>query len=42
MQALKDEKGRDNILPRLMATSDSSDLLFQEELQKYEPFKVRE
>ena len=40
-EALKVEKNKDNILPRIMAVSGSYDRLFAEELKKYEPLKVR-
>lgn len=39
-EALKVEKNKDNILPRIMAVSGSYDRLFTEELKKYEPLKV--
>ena len=39
-EALKVEKNKDNILPRIMAVSGSYDRLFAEELKKYEPLKV--
>ena len=35
------EKNKDNILPRVMAVSGSYDKLFAQELQKYDPLKVR-
>ena len=40
MQALKEEKARDNVLPRLMASGDSPDALFREEIKKYDPLVV--
>ena len=39
-EALKVEKNRDNILPRIMAMSSGYDALFREELRKYEALKV--
>lgn len=39
-EALKVEKNKDNILPRIMAVSGSYDRLFAEELKKYDPLKV--
>jgi programmed cell death 6-interacting protein len=39
-EALKVEKNKDNILPRIMAISGSYDKLFAEELKKYDPLKV--
>ena len=39
-EALKVEKNKDNILPRIMAVSGAYDRLFTEELKKYEPLKV--
>ena len=40
-EALKVEKNKDNILPRIMAVSGSYDKLFAEELKKYDPLRVR-
>ena len=40
VQALKEEKARDNVLPRLMASGDSPDALFREEIKKYDPLVV--
>ncbi|KAK9909798.1 hypothetical protein WJX75_007558 [Coccomyxa subellipsoidea] len=40
-EALKVEKNKDNILPRIMAVSGSYDKLFAEELKKYEPLKAQ-
>ena len=40
-EALKVEKNKDNILPRIMAAGGQHDKLFAEELKKYEPLKVR-
>jgi hypothetical protein len=40
-EALKDLKGRDNILPKLMAAgSSNTDALFERELKKYDPIKA--
>ncbi len=39
-EALKVEKNKDNILPRIMAVSGSYDKLFAEELKKYDSLKV--
>ena len=38
---LKEEKARDNVLPRLMASGDAADALFREEIRKYDPLVVR-
>eukprot|EP00899_Mesostigma_viride_P016596 jgi/Mesvir1/24938/Mv16914-RA.2 len=38
-EALQEMKQKDNILPRLMSTSESYDALFQQELKKYEPLR---
>lgn len=41
-EALKVERNKDNLLPKLMANaSQSPDALFKEEIKKYEPLKVR-
>jgi hypothetical protein len=40
-EALKVEKNKDNILPRIMAAGGQHDRLFAEELKKYEPLKAR-
>ena len=40
-EALKVEKNKDNILPRIMAAGGSHDKLFAEEMRKYEPLKAR-
>ncbi|CAL8461578.1 g1109 [Coccomyxa elongata] len=40
-EALKVEKNKDNILPRIMAVSGSYDKLFAEELKKYDPLKAQ-
>lgn len=40
-EGLKQEKSKDNILPKLMACSGSPDSLFDQELKKYDPLKVR-
>lgn len=40
-EALKVEKNKDNILPRIMAVSGSYDRLFADELKKYQPLKVQ-
>ncbi len=39
-EALKVEKNRDNILPRIMASSGNYDALFREEISKYDKLKV--
>ena len=39
-EALKEERNRDNILPKLMANSGRSDNIFTEELKKYDELKV--
>ena len=39
-EGLKQEKNKDNILPKLMASSGSPDSLFATELRKYDPLKV--
>lgn len=39
-EALKVEKNRDNILPRIMSSSGSYDSLFREEIRKYDKLKV--
>lgn len=39
-EALKEERNRDNILPKLMATSGRSDNIFAEEIKKYDELKV--
>ena len=39
-EALKVEKNRDNILPRIMSSSGSYDALFREEIRKYDKLKV--
>eukprot|EP00775_Hariotina_reticulata_P008073 gene8073-8268_t len=40
-EALKELKGRDNILPKLMAAgSSNTDALFERELKKYDPIKA--
>ena len=39
-EALKVEKNKDNILPRIMAAGGSHDKLFAEEMKKYEPLKA--
>ena len=39
-EALKVEKNRDNILPRIMSSSGSYDGLFREEIRKYDKLKV--
>lgn len=39
-EALKVEKNRDNILPRIMASSGGYDALFKEEIRKYDKLKV--
>ena len=41
-EALKVEKNRDNILPRIMASSGNYDALFREEIRKYDKLKVLE
>ena len=40
-EALKEERNRDNILPKLMASSGRSDNIFVEEIKKYDELKVR-
>jgi hypothetical protein len=40
-EALKVEKNKDNILPRIMAAGGQHDRLFAEELKQYEPLKAR-
>lgn len=39
-EALKEERNKDNILPKLMASSGRSDSIFTEELKKYDELKV--
>ena len=39
-EALKVEKNRDNILPRIMSISGNYDALFREEIAKYDKLKV--
>ena len=39
-EALKEERNRDNILPKLMASSGRSDNIFVEEIKKYDELKV--
>jgi len=39
-EALKEERNRDNILPKLMASSGRSDNIFTDELKKYDELKV--
>lgn len=39
-EALKEERNRDNILPKLMASSGRSDKIFNDELKKYDELKV--
>lgn len=39
-EALKEERNRDNILPKLMASSGRSDNIFTEELKKYDELKA--
>ena len=39
-EALKVEKNRDNILPRIMSSSGNYDSLFREEIRKYDKLKV--
>lgn len=39
-EALKVEKNRDNILPRIMSVSGGYDSLFREEIKKYDQLKV--
>lgn len=39
-EALKEERNRDNILPKLMASSGRSDNIFIEEIKKYDELKV--
>ena len=39
-EALKVEKNRDNILPRIMSSSGNYDGLFREEMRKYDKLKV--
>lgn len=39
-EALKVEKNRDNILPRIMSSSGNYDSLFRDEIQKYDKLKV--
>ena len=40
-EALKEERNRDNILPKLMASSGRSDNIFAEEIKKYDEHKAR-
>lgn len=39
-EALKVEKNRDNILPRIMSISGNYDALFRDEISKYDKLKV--
>lgn len=39
-EALKEERNRDNILPKLMASSGRSDNIFTDEIKKYDELKV--
>lgn len=40
-EALKVEKNKDNILPRIMSSSGNYDSLFREEIRKYDKLKAR-